>query len=99
MAQVLVHWVRDEVAPAVATLGSPLKAIETFDSYDCRGRNRVVGAKLSEHGRANALDVRIIKLANGKAMDLTDVHVDHDFREGLKRSVCGRFTTVLGPGS
>jgi hypothetical protein len=27
-----------------------------------RGRNRVVGARLSEHGRANALDIRAIKL-------------------------------------
>jgi len=99
MAQAFVHWVREEVAPAAAALGSPPKSIETFDSYECRGRNRIVGAKLSEHGRANALDVRIIKLANGKTMDLTDVHVDHDFREGLKKSVCARFTTVLGPGA
>ena len=99
MADAFVHWVRNEVAPAAAALGSPLKSIETFDSYECRGRNRILGAKLSEHGRANALDVRILKLANGKSMDLTDVHVDHDLREGLKKSVCARFTTVLGPGS
>jgi hypothetical protein len=25
--------------------------------------------------------------------------VQHEFREGLKKSVCGRFSTVLGPGS
>ena len=99
MAEAVVHWVRDEVAPAAADLGAPLKSIETFDSYDCRGRNRIVGAKLSEHGRANALDLRMIKLANGKAMDLTDPRVPHDFRDNLKKSVCARFTTVLGPGS
>jgi len=99
MAEAVVHWVRDEVAPAVADFGSPMKSIETFDSYDCRGRNRIVGAKLSEHGRANALDLRMIKLASGKAMDLTDPHVAHDFRDRLRTSLCARFNTVLGPGS
>ncbi len=33
-----------------------------------RGRNRVAGAMLSEHGKANALDVRSIKLANGRSI-------------------------------
>ena len=40
-----------------------------------------------------------MKLANGEVVGLTDPQVPKDFREGLKQSVCARFTTVLGPGS
>jgi hypothetical protein len=99
MAEAVADWVRDEVGAAAADLGAPLKSIENFDSYDCRGRNRVVGAKLSEHGRANALDVRSVKLANGKDFRLTEPVVPREFRERMRQSACARFKTVLGPGS
>jgi len=99
-AEAIVHWVREDVAPAVHALdAAALRSIDNYASYDCRGRNRVVGAKLSEHGKANALDVRSVKLANGTVMGLTDPHVAKDFREGLRKSTCARFHTVLGPGS
>src|SRR5262249_10977803 len=48
MADAIATWVRDEIGPAAATLGAPLRSIENYDSYDCRGQNRVKGAKLSE---------------------------------------------------
>jgi hypothetical protein len=98
-AEALAYWVREEVAPSVRVLGAPLKGLDNYASYDCRGRNRVVGAKLSEHGKANALDMRSLKLANGKVVGLTDPHADKDFREGLRKKTCARFSTVLGPGS
>ncbi len=99
MAEAVVHWVRDDLAPAAAELGSPLAAIANFASYECRGRNRIVGAKLSEHGKANALDVRALKLANGTTVELTDVRIAKDLREKVRSGTCARFTTVLGPGS
>jgi hypothetical protein len=98
-AEAIVAWVRQDILPATRSLGSALKSIDNYASYDCRGRNRVIGAKLSEHGKANALDVRSLALANGKVVRLTDLHLDKDFREGLRRRTCSRFTTVLGPGS
>ena len=98
-AEAIVHWVREDVAPAVRTLGGDLRSIDDYASYDCRGRNRVVGAKLSEHGKANALDVRSVKLANGTVVRLTDPQVYKGFREHLRQLTCARFTTVLGPGS
>jgi hypothetical protein len=98
-AEAIAHWVREEVAPAVRALGSALKSIDNYASYDCRGRNRIVGARLSEHGKANALDMRSLRLANGKLVGLADPYVDKEFREGLKRRTCARFSTVLGPGS
>ena len=99
MAEALAHWVREDVSPAVTTLGAALRAIDNYDSYQCRGRNRVMGAKTSEHGLANALDVRGLRLANGNFADLTDRTLMKDFRENVRRSACARFMTVLGPGS
>jgi len=98
-AEAIVQWVREDVAPAVRALGGPLKSLDNYAAYDCRGRNRVAGAKLSEHGKANALDIRSVKLANGTLLGLTDPQVAKDFRLGLRKSTCARFTTVLGPGS
>ena len=76
-----------------------LSAVETYDDFECRSRNRVFGAKLSEHGKGNAVDLRSFRLADGRALALSDVTVAKDFREGLRDSACHRFTTVLGPGS
>jgi hypothetical protein len=99
MAAAVSHWVRDDMAPAAARLGSALRGIENFDSYDCRGRNRVFGAKMSEHGRGNALDIKAVKLESGATAHLTDPHVAKAVRDDLRKSACERFKTVLGPGS
>ncbi len=99
MATEIADWIRTDIAPLVQDLGSPISVLDNFDSFECRGRNRVVGAQLSEHGRANALDVRAFKLANGHSISLTDRTVPRDLRETVLHSVCARFTTVLGPGS
>ena len=99
MAAALVDWIRTDVAPLATGLGSTISDLDNFDSFECRGRNRVVGARLSEHGRANALDVRAFKLANGRSISLTDRTVSRELRETVLHSVCARFSTVLGPGS
>ena len=99
MAEVLAEWVRADVGPAAATLGAPLATITGYDSYECRGRNNVVGAKLSEHGKGNAIDIGAIKLKNGATFTLTDPQVSKPFREQMRTLACARFTTVLGPGS
>ena len=92
-------WVRADVAGAVEGLGSRLQSIESYESYACRGRNNIVGARISEHGKANALDIHAFKLTDGKAVVPTDPLVASDVREALRKSACDRFNTVLGPGS
>lgn len=99
MASALANWVRKDMVPLAASLGSTISDLDNFDSFECRGRNRIVGAMLSEHGKANALDVRAIKLANGQSIALTDRTMSRDVRERVLHSVCSRFSTVLGPGS
>lgn len=99
MASAIADWIRKDMVPLAASLGSTISDLDNFDSFECRGRNRVAGAMLSEHGKANALDVRAIKLANGQSIGLTDRSMSRDVRERVLHSVCGRFSTVLGPGS
>jgi hypothetical protein len=99
MAEAVTHWIRDDVAPVIAAPGKSLRSVETLDSFDCRRRNGIKDAKISEHGRANALDVRAFKLANGAAIGLTDASADKSLREKLRQSACSRFSTVLGNGA
>lgn len=99
MASAIADWIRTDMAPLAANLGSVISDLDNFDSFECRGRNRVAGALLSEHGRANALDVRGVRLADGQSISLTDRNVPREIRENVLHSVCARFSTVLGPGS
>jgi hypothetical protein len=99
MAEAVAAFIRDDIATATAAFGSALQGVENYDSFDCRGRNRVAGTKTSEHGRANALDVRAFRLADGRRLELTDAAVDRSFREQVRSQACARFKTVLGPGS
>ena len=98
MAEEIAHWVREDVVPSLKNL-PPLRGLDNFDSYSCRGRNNIRAAQLSEHGKADAIDVRDFKLADGHELGLTDVNVDKDWRLAIRASACARFSTVLGPGS
>ena len=99
MAELVAHWIRDEVTSVAADLGAPLKSVTVDTSFECRSRNHIAGAKLSEHGHANAVDLRAFTLANGVVVGLTDKAVLREARERLRDTACTRFTTVLGPGS
>jgi hypothetical protein len=99
MAETVAQWLRTDVAIAVAELGERLAAVSDVDSYECRGRNRIAGAKLSEHGKGNAIDINAVKLKSGHRLSLTDPTVSLSFRERMREAACARFTTVLGPGS
>ena len=99
MAEVVSHWIRDDVAPTLGSLGMSLRGIETLELFGCRSFNGISGAKLSEHGHANALDVRSLKLANGTIIELTNATVSKSLREQLRQTACTRFSTVLGNGA
>ena len=99
MAEQFTSWIRDDAAPRVSATGTTLRGVVTYDDYECRGRNRVIGAKISEHGKGDAVDVRSFTLADGRVIGMTDMAVSKDLRDGLRASACQRFTTVLGPGS
>ena len=87
-------WLRDEVSAHTTSLGAALRGVETYGSYECRGRNGVPDAKPSEHGKGNAVDVRAFVLADGRRIGLTDTTIAKPLREELRDSACHRFATV-----
>jgi hypothetical protein len=99
IAEAVAQWVRNDLGPAIAELDSLPAAVMNHGSYDCRGRNNDTGAKISEHGRGNALDLGPIRLANGAVMDLTKRSIPQSLRQRVRDAACLRFNTVLGPGS
>jgi hypothetical protein len=96
------RWIRGTVAPAAQYyFGVPVTEVKVAASYSCRPMNNVDGAKLSEHGYANALDVSGFVLADGRKI-LVKAGWRGDKREqAFLRDVhdggCREFTTVLGP--
>jgi hypothetical protein len=61
-------WMRDHIQPlSKRQFGSPVIKIETMSDYSCRMAYGRKGNKLSEHGRANALDIRGFVTAKGEA--------------------------------
>src|SRR5262249_41521090 len=99
MAEAVTQWISNDVAPTIAALGTSLHSIETLESFDCRPRNGITGAKVSEHGHANALDVRSFKLTNGGIIGLNNTSVVKSLRGRIRDSACERFSTVLGNGA
>ena len=105
MVAELDSWLADVVQPvARERFGLEVVEIDSMGSYSCRGMNNQMGARLSEHGFGNALDVGGFVLADGRKITLV-----HDWTRGdpqtqaflrdLHNGACGHFTTVLSPGS
>ncbi|MBI3704409.1 MAG: extensin family protein, partial [Rhizobiales bacterium] len=68
MAESLAAWIRDEAAPHLDKAGVSLRRVETYDDFECRGRNRIVGTKISAHGKGNAIDLRAFTLADKRTI-------------------------------
>ena len=109
MAKQLFLWVSQSVQPeAQSRLGTRVTAIRNAASYVCRGRNNQKGGKLSEHGRANALDMSGFSFGKTKDISIGDgwgespvigVSSKGSFLEAVRSGACKQFATVLGPGS
>ena len=97
-AEAIVNWVREDVAPPCATLGAPLRSLDNFAAYDCRGRNRLFGASSSSTARATRSTCARSSWPNGTVVELTDPQVSQGFSSRLRKSTCARFTTA-GSGS
>lgn len=105
LARNFTHWVREAVQPAAtAWLGSPVAQIESFGSYSCRPLNGQSGGRLSEHGRANAVDISAFVLANGRRITVLDDWNGGDadirtFLRAVHQAGCRRFSITLGPAA
>ena len=59
MAAALAAWLKNDLQPlARRHFGQPVVRLETMSDYSCRNAYGRVKTRLSEHGRANALDIR-----------------------------------------
>jgi len=105
MVAELDAWLSDVVQPAAqARFGQPVAQIDSMGSYNCRGMNNQMGARLSEHSFGNALDIGGFQLADGRKITLVHdfTHGDPDtqaFLHDVHNGACSHFSTVLSPGS
>ncbi|WP_300379010.1 extensin family protein [Henriciella sp.] len=96
----LYIWEHDVITPlAEEILGSPVEEVLTYGTFSCRniaGTNR-----LSEHGRANAIDIRGFRLEDGRIIDVRKHWRDDgqrgEFLTAARDGACKLFSVVLGP--
>ncbi len=101
-ARALQNWVQRSVVPTVGQHGGGVRSLRVVASYACRTQNNQPGARISEHGRGNAIDIAGIGLADGSELTvLTDWRRRREGRilQQLHAGACGPFGTVLGPNS
>lgn len=71
MVEALHTWLTQDLQPlARKHLKSPIVKIENMSSYSCRNAYGRVNTRLSEHARANALDIRGFVTSKGKVARL-----------------------------
>lgn len=67
MIAALHRWLQRDVQPlARKHLGAPVVSVATMSSYSCRNAYGRKNGRLSEHGRANALDIGAFITAKGQ---------------------------------
>jgi hypothetical protein len=110
MAARLHDWVTGALQPAAQKkLKTRVTGITTASSYVCRRRNNSSSGKLSEHGKANALDMSGFTFAKAKGVTVEDgwggilrkigLSKEGGFLDAARQGACLHFSTVLGPGS
>jgi hypothetical protein len=105
LAERLANWVHDTVKPKVEKeFGQELTGLRVAASYACRNRDSLPDAKLSEHAHGNAIDIGAFRVGDRwieveKDWGNQDDATAATFLAETRKSACGPFTTVLGPGS
>ncbi len=105
LAEKFSNWITHGVRPAaIQILGSDIVRVETFGTYACRNIRGSASSsgKISEHARANAVDVSGFVLADGRRITVEKDWKSSDpavrrFMEVIHKSACRRFQTVLSP--
>jgi hypothetical protein len=104
VTQPLHDWMGAVVQPAAqAAFGENVTAIGIAGSYSCRAMNNQRGARMSEHGFGNAIDISSFMLADGRRVTVKQGWRGDDderaFLREIRKDACAEFMTVLGPGS
>ena len=70
VAATLHKWFKTSVKPTAEALGTQVVKIKNAASYMCRNQYGRSDTKLSEHARANALDIKAFVLASGQTVPI-----------------------------
>ncbi len=103
MAAGVHRWLRSVAEPAAQRhMGARLVAIDTYGTYACRPRNNMAGARPSEHGTANAVDIAAFHFSDGRRVTVLDgwsrgSAAERAFLRTAHRGACGIFQVVIGP--
>ncbi|TDK41312.1 extensin family protein [Antarcticimicrobium luteum] len=98
-ARALKTWVERGVKPAFRRRG-PVVEMRVAAHYACRTRNNRPGAKISEHGRAQAIDISAFTMRDGEVITVLKGWGRGTTLRPLRevwKTACGPFGTVLGP--
>jgi len=98
------RWMTEIVQPAAQRhFRASVTDLKVAASYGCRPRNGKPGAKLSEHGFANAIDISTFQFDNGQSATVKQWRRGPSraraFLRDVHRGSCRIFTTVLGPNA
>jgi hypothetical protein len=102
VAAALLVWEREVVQPAANVhFGSRVASIDHFGTYACRNVYNSAEGNLSEHARANAIDVAGFRLANGRRVSVRTGWNGREDEQAFLREVrdgaCRLFATTLSP--
>ncbi|MEX0280614.1 MAG: extensin family protein [Arenibacterium sp.] len=97
-AEALNKWVRKGVKPAFGKR-NPVVSLKVAAHYACRTRNNLPGARISEHGKGNAIDISAFILQDGQVKTVSNDWSRRGPLGKAHRAACGTFGTVLGPNA
>lgn len=103
IANSMSRWIATVMQPVAQDVyGRKVVELSIPSHYACRPRNNQRGAKLSEHGRGNAIDISGFTLSNGDHVVVEQGWLasrkHKRFIQITRQGGCGIFRTVLGPG-
>lgn len=101
-ALALTIWERQVVQPAAyELLGQGVVGLEHYGTYACRRQYGRTAGPISEHARADAIDLAGFKLADGQtvyvAQDWNDPGPKGRFLRRVRDGACRVFVTTLSP--
>jgi hypothetical protein len=99
----LDEWLTNSVQPAAQRrFGESVVAVDVVASYSCRPQNGKRGAKMSQHGFGNAVDIASFTLESGRKIEVEQGYFswggEKSFVKEIEDGACADFNTVLGPG-
>lgn len=104
----LAGWLDVDVQPAArAILGGPVIRLEVMSDYSCRNAYARIKAKLSEHGRANAIDISRFVTERGETAEVRadwgtterDIRAQIAAKEAAQKVAAGTTTKAEKEGS